>query len=258
MRSIARLWPLLFLACVERPLGDSATGDAGTDAPGSSTTATSPSTASDTTPGTTTPPTTGPSTSTSTTSTTSGPSSAVTTDVSTTSDPSDTTTGAVKLDLPRLTPVPPGLVGCTFDAPPGTALKGLTMQGQFESTRAWFGAQSVNGILREPNLAFLAPEADAVVELESKQGDTGKLLVGFPLTDPYDAWLGDWEFFGNIFDKGNSGALAVTVTITGLAGNWDAVDPADRPRVIGTLNGDIVGGFDAVYCDKLDDQIIAE
>lgn len=272
MRSIAHLWPILLMtACVDRTLGDSATGDASTGAT-ETTTATTPSSASDTTPNTTTPPTTGPattgpgtSTSTSTTTgpgtttgpVTTGPSSTVTTDVSTTSDPPDTT-GDIKLDLPRFMEPPPGLVGCTLDAPPNTGIKGQTTLGPFFGDRAYFGAVVINGILGEPNLMVLAPGADPATEFKDQQGFTGAILTGMVFTDPYDNWAGSWELSGGVHDKGKFAAPAVTVTITQLAGNWDAPDPGDPPRLIGTIDGDFVGTFDAVYCDQLDVQVIAE
>lgn len=285
MRFVAHLWPILFLACVDRTLDDTAAG-ASTGATGSAT-ATTPSSASDTTPGTTASPTTGPSTTgpstsgpstsgpsttgpvttgPSTTTTgpvTTGPSSTVTTEVSTTIDPSETTsdppdtTGPMKLDMPNYMEKPPGLVGCTLAAPP-TAVKGKTPLGQFSADRAYFGAVDINGILIQPHLMLLSPGADPLTEFAEHSGNTGPIVEDWDFTDVYDLWLGPWETVSDVIAKNMFANVAVTITITELAGNWDAPDPNDPPRLLGSFAGDLSGPFEAIYCDKLDINIIAE
>jgi hypothetical protein len=51
---------------------------------------------------------------------------------------------------------------------------------------------------------------------------------------------------------------AGTITITELAGNWDAVDPGDPPRLVGTIEGAISGPFNAIFCDKLGQDFFPE
>lgn len=280
MRSVAYLPLVLLCACPDRPLGDSASGDPSTGTTGGTATATSPSTVSDTTPGTTSPTTgpattgpvtTGPSTTTepattepatSTTGTTgpstSSPSSTATSDVSTGSDPSGTTD--IKLDLPRFMEPPPGLVGCTLAAPPGTSIKGQTTLGQFTGNRAYFGALIDVGInvIGSPNLMILSPGADPETEFAEQNGFTGPIARDLIDTGLYDNWIGEWDFKGAVADKGMFASPAIKVTITQFAGNWDAPDPADPPRLVGTFAGDLSGPFDAVFCDKLNIEIISE
>lgn len=229
MRS-AHIWPLVVVAC--GPTGGESTG--ASDSP--------PMTTS---PDTNSPPTTGPDTSTS-----------ETTDVGTTSEPPDPTTGA-KPDLPRVMEKPPGLVGCTLAAP-GTAFAGQTTLGPFTGDRAYFGGEIVDGELAVPTLMLLSPGADAATELSNPQGATGPIITGTVFSMGYDAWIGAWQLSSLVLDGGQSGSVSVTVTIEQLAGDWDAADPADPPRLVGSLAGDLVGPFDAVYCDELDSEVIAE
>lgn len=271
MRSVTYLWPILLFACTDRPIDDSASGDPSTGTTPGSASATTPSSASDTTPGTTSPTsgpattgpsttgpsTTGPDTSTSA-STSSGPSSTGTTDVSTGSDPSDT--AGVKFDLPASQWPHPALVGCTLAAPPGTDIKGQTTLGPFAGDRAYFGVVvGLNqGIIANPNLLILSPGADLQTELTEQQGSTGPIVLGWTDTEFFADWIGQWVFGGHVVHKGMFVAPSVDVTITEFAGNWDANDPADPPRLVGTFAGDLAGSFDAVFCDKLNIEILRE
>ncbi len=170
----------------------------------------------------------------------------MTTDVDTTVDPSETT--APKLDSPNFQMKPPGVVGCTLAAPPGTSIQGKTGLGPFTADRAYFGVVGLGDDIWSPVLVFLAPGADP----------DGAVASFEPHTDPYDQWVGEWPCAGQHADKSMYDTAVVTLKITGLVGNWDAADPADPPRVVGSIVGDLVGDFDAVYCDKTDDVIIPE
>ncbi|MCY1065100.1 hypothetical protein OV090_10030 [Nannocystis sp. RBIL2] len=179
------------------------------------------------------------------------------TDVSTTLDPSDGTTTGPKQDLPPTD----ALVGCTLDAPAGTLVQGPTEFGQFTSQRAYFGWIGT-GDPFSPRLVLLSPGADAAAELANVTGSSGPVMDNWVWTDKSLAeggWPGTWESFAWIYDKGMQVGLAdPDVTVTALAGNWDAFDPADPPRLVGTIAGAISGSFNAVYCDKLIAIIIPE
>ncbi|MFY0538395.1 hypothetical protein [Nannocystis pusilla] len=196
-------------------------------------------------------PSTDPGTSTSTSTTeplTGGPSSTVTTDITTSGDPAGTT--GERLDLP---PAPPdaNLVGCTLDAPPGTAITGSTVLGPFEADRAYFGGLHADGDLVMPTFMFLSPGALADVELWQQLGTTGEIIHGVALTQPFNAWVGDWTLDSDIITGNSVDPVASQLEITGFAGNWSVTDPSDPPRLLGTLTGDVAGTFDAVFCDHL-------
>ncbi|WP_434422168.1 hypothetical protein [Nannocystis pusilla] len=260
-------WSLVLVACGPRPLDDSATDDASTDASGSSVTSVSTTGAQTTNVSMTGPMTTGPMTTepassgpmpatdpgTSTTTTTTEPltggtSSTVTTDITTSGEPSGTT--GDRLDLP---PAPPdaNLVGCTLDAPPGTAITGSTVLGPFEADRAYFGGQHADGDLVMPTFMFLSPGALANVELWQQLGTTGEIIHGVALTQPFNAWVGGWTLDGDIITGNSVDPVAIQLEITGFAGNWSVADPSDPPRLLGALSGDVAGTFDAVFCDHL-------
>lgn len=260
---------LVLVACVTRPLEEGATEGTSTNETGLPPATAGTTGVSTTDPVTTGPtsepattgagPTTDPGTSTSTSTTgittstpeplTGGMSSSVTTDVSTSGDPSGTS--GDKLDLPQPPPDDAALVGCTFDAPPGTALAGFTVQGPFEGDRAYFGGQFFDGDLVMPTFMFLSTEAVADIELSQQLGTSGEILLGVALTQPFGAWIGDWTFDGLIIDNGVNGPVAVQLEITGFAGSWDVPDPDDPPRLVGALTGEVVGHFDAVFCNNL-------
>lgn len=291
MRAIPLIITLALVpaACTDRPLDgstESTSSSGSTGSPGSTgSTATTASpttgpitTSTGTTPGTTTG-STGPVDTTTTSST--GP---VDTTTTSTTDPIDTTTSATSSTTstndgttapgttsttsgppdppPDRTP-PPGLVGCTVTAPPGTLVSGDTQFGPFVGDRAYFGILTANvpGPL-SPSFLFLSKEADAATELDQLSGESGAILFEHANTDPFndgEGWIGTWPYFGQlIFQNQVDFPGGLTVTIESLAGNWDVPDPDDPPRVLGTLNGKISGPFDAVYCNKVDIFILVE
>ncbi|PCC68678.1 hypothetical protein SAMN02745121_05354 [Nannocystis exedens] len=185
-----------------------------------------------------------------TTTTTTG---ASTTDGGTTTvDPSDgTTTG------PNQDP----LAGCTLDAPAGTLVQGPSELGPFSSQRAYFGWIGVDEPF-SPRIVLLSPGANAATELANVTGSSGMVADYAVWTDKSleeGGWPGTWNAFAAVYDKGMMVDLpGSAVTITELAGNWDVADPADPPRLVGTIAGAISGSFNAVYCDKLMSIIIVE
>ena len=257
MRRCGSLGPaLLLLACTERPLGDSATetSDDGSTSPTSSGPGTGVGTTTTTT---TTTSTTTAATSAGTTST-SGPGSTVTSTV--TGDPSgpDTATTLVPPDLPPVDGQPSGLTGCNLAAPSGTAIKGESSLGVFEGDRAYFGVVWFGSELIEPRLLVLSPQADAAAELMLPAGTTGPILNGEINTEAYTHWPGLWSFPALLVFQGQAASPSVNATIVAFAGNWDAPDPNDPPRLVGSLSGDLAGPFDAVYCNTLDFFFIPE
>jgi hypothetical protein len=230
MRSSSAALALALFACSGRPL-DSASDTATTSA-ASSTTATSSTGAPVTTTGPTT----------STTSTTG----------------LDSTSPASDLPPP---PTPP-LQGFGSDpvAPAGTALTGTSALGPFTGDRAWFGAALYNFEPRRPTLLVLSPEADPAVEFEQQDGSSGPILSVYEVDTAFELgmWLGTSENLGSVYAGGMTDVVAVTITITELAGNWDVADPLDPPRLVGSFAGEISGDFDAVYCDELDTVTIVE
>lgn len=266
----ALVWPIVLLACGPRPPEGSASDGASTDATGSTgapttgpmttdaptttdPTTTGPTTAgptSTTDPGTSTSTSTGTDTTTSTTDPlTGGTSSTGTTDVSTSGDTSGTSGG--KLDLPEPPPdSAAGLILCTQDAPPGTALTGMTKQGPFEGDRAYFGYLKLDGELVSPTFMFLSPGA-GTWELWEQIGGSGPIIHGIAFTDPFNAWLGDWAFDGEIKTNMGGDPIAIKVEITGFAGTWEMSDPSDPPRLLGNVTGEVAGPFDAVFCNNL-------
>ncbi|WP_434425040.1 hypothetical protein [Nannocystis pusilla] len=181
-----------------------------------------------------------------------------TTDVSTTvADPGETTTTGSRPDLPSSD----ALVGCTLDAPAGTLVEGPTFFGQFSSQRAYFGWTGVDDPF-SPHLVLLSPGADPETELPLPQGTSGVVLEHWVSTDTSleEGWLGTWETTALVHENQMTHVPQETdaVTITALAGNWDTHDPADPPRLVGTIQGPISGSFDAVFCDKLVAIIIPE
>lgn len=249
------LLPLLLTACTERPLGetDGATTEPGTSGapPATDTGGTGPTPTSITIT-TAPPPTTGGDTST----------GVATTDDSATTVDSFNTSGEPppKLDLFERPPPRNGLVGCILDPPAASMIGGDSPLGPFTADRAYFGWTGFDEPLW-PILLFVSPAADAEQELQLQNGATGPILRHSVATDNTltQGWLGTWPTHatlfadGMVFDPGDD-----AVTIDALAGNWDAFDPADPPRIVGTLAGPFTGSFDAVFCDKLVEFIIPE
>lgn len=256
---------LVLFACTERPLGEtegstagSSTGDAppvtgtNTDAPGTATLPTttstppSPTTATSDEPGTTT----------------IDPSGATTIEPSgSTVDPS----GATEIDpQPKFDFQGPqtGLLGCPLDAPAGTMVSGSSSLGPFAAQRAWFGYSGIGDAPLTPILLFVSPEADPAAELAGPKGSTGPTYYASVSTDPLHGggWIGTWPVFANVYADGMIGdpPRPDAVVIDELAGSWETFDPADPPRLVGSLQGGIAGPFDAVYCEKLTELIIPE
>ncbi|MCY0995158.1 hypothetical protein OV203_48980 [Nannocystis sp. ILAH1] len=258
---------LLVPACPERPTGDT---DTGTTAPSTGEAPGTDGESSGATVGSTSPGSTGttsvPPTTTDDSATTVAPSTTTdggnTDGTAATDDPSDTATSTtiVKLDLPAAQ-WPAGLVGCDLDAPAGTMVVGDTQLGPFTATRAYFGWWGFDD-QEKPTILFVSPEADPAVEVAEKDGSTGPVYFGDIVTEPllFGGWIGSWA--ANLSVRAN-GMITFprpqgSVDILELAGNWDAVDPADPPRLVGTLNGAISGPINAVFCDKLVENVFPE
>ncbi|PCC74859.1 hypothetical protein SAMN02745121_05962 [Nannocystis exedens] len=181
-----------------------------------------------------------------------------TSDVSTTTDSSEGTTMG-----PRPLPGLEGFAGCPLDAPPGTMVQGPSVFGQFTAQRAYFAWLAATTPY-SPRLVLLSPEADAATELADSDptGNSGLVMAHWVDSESIleEGWIGTWETTATIHDKGMTGFPPEpdAVKITELAGNWDAFDPADPPRIVGTVEGAISGPFDAVFCDKLIAIIIPE
>ncbi|WP_434416933.1 hypothetical protein [Nannocystis pusilla] len=262
---------LLVPACPERPKGDTETGTEpstgptpGTDSESSGATvgATTPGTGPTTTTGGVTTDDSATTVAPSTTTATNTTSDGTTDDSATTVDPSDTATSTtgVKLDLPAAQ-WPAGLVGCTLDAPAGTMLAGASELGPFTADRAYFGWWGFED-QELPILLFISPGADPAVEVVDRDGNTGPVYYGNVVAEPFlmGGWVGSWAVN---FSVRADGMITFprpqgSVDIVELAGNWDAVDPADPPRLVGTVKGPISGPFDAVFCDKLVENIFPE
>ncbi|MFZ6178232.1 hypothetical protein [Nannocystis pusilla] len=257
---------LLVSACPERPKGDTETGTEPSTGPTPGT----DSESSGATVGATTSGSTGtkpvPPTTTDDTATTVAPSTTTgegtTDDSATTVDPSDTATSTTgfKIDLPAAQ-WPAGLVGCNLDAPAGTMVAGITELGPFTANRAYFGWWGFDD-QEKPTILFASPAADPAVEVEKKDGSTSAIYFGDIVTDPllFGGWVGDWA--ANLSVRANGMVTfprpQASIDIVELAGNWDAVDPADPPRLVGSVKGPITGPFDAVFCDKLVENIFPE
>jgi hypothetical protein len=186
----------------------------------------------------------------------------------TTDDP----TAPPKLDVGTWATVPDGIwEGCTKTAPPGTAIKGESGLGQFTSTRAFFGYTDVNGVIWEVRLLFLDDSADSELAF-SELGFGGTLTTGpaadvkpaqeFTVQNPF--WVGtDPGAAIAVIAGGKTDTVMGTIDITGHTGSWDVPDPADPARLQGSLSPgpgpfQLSGDFDAVFCDRLVDHIIAE
>lgn len=95
---------------------------------------------------------------------------------------------------------------------------------------------------------------------------------GMVLGDPADPpiTIGGWSFDGcgpegwfgehatKAFAQGvqpEPVELDVTITIDGFAGDWDNEVPAEPARIFGHLSGDLVGPFEAIRCDLLDQSV---
>jgi hypothetical protein len=258
---------LLVPACPERPKGDTETGTEPSTGPTPGTDSeSSGATVGSTTPGSTAttsvPPTTTGGVTTDDTATTVAPSTTTSDDTATTVDPSDTasSTTGIKLDLPAAQ-WPAALVGCTLDAPAGTMLAGASELGPFTADRAYFGWWGFED-QELPILLFISPGADPAHELVERDGNTGPVYYGDVIAEPLlmGGWVGSW---GVNFSVRADGMITFprpqgSVDIVELAGNWDAVDPADPPRLVGTAKGTISGPFNAVFCDKLVENIFPE
>jgi hypothetical protein len=244
---------LALIACTDRPLGETETGTSnattGEPPPATSGTTTGSTTAS---PATTLEPTTAVPPLPTTTTATSDDS------VGTTVDPNITLPGGPDF----FDPGPPGLMGCSLDALPGTMISGTSELGPFMAPRAYFGWIGFGSDPFQPLLLFVSPEADPAVEVQQTNGSTGAILYGDVSTDPFaeGGWVGEWPAHFDLFDQGQLGSPTRpdSVVIDALAGNWTEFDPADPPRLVGSLQGAIAGPFDAVFCDQLNEFIIPE
>ncbi|MCY1054121.1 hypothetical protein [Nannocystis sp. SCPEA4] len=154
-----------------------------------------------------------------------------------------------KFDLPPTDPL--DIHFCRPDAPPpDTFIAGNSELGPFVARRAYFDRNLGGDVV----LLFLSADADAVVEIEHHDGRSGPIFYGELDSGPAkDGWLGTWTLAGGVYADSMAGdsQLPYTVTLSEFAGTWHDYDPADPPRLVGTLVGDINGTFDAIYCDDI-------
>jgi hypothetical protein len=252
--------PLVLFACTDRPLGDTDGSTAGPSTgdspPATGSTTSAPGTATTPTTTATPPPPTA-------TSDDPGGTTAVDPGTTTAIDPGGTTTFDPQPKLDFFLPGPThGLAGCTLDAPAGTMVGGSSTLGPFEAQRAYFGYTGFGEEPHTPVLLFVSPAADPALELDLQNGGSGPILFGYVHSDPFleGGWIGTWPVSANVYAAPDVGELARpdAVVIDGQEGNWSSFDPADPPRLVGSLQGGIAGPFDAVFCDKLVSIIIPE
>lgn len=265
---VARLVSLSLVACSARTL-DSDSATAGTSEGSSADPSTSSPPGTSVSPPNPTAPTSADPTA-STVETSMSPPDPTTSDVTTTFDPSGTTAfPPPKFDM-NLDPPPtvlPSFQGCTLPPPAGTKVVGTTALGPFTSTRAFFAEVEINFEVVGARLLLVDDAADAAAVLAEIQkigvlqtGPAAMIEPGLPFEDH---WKGEEMLSAAVVLDGQQTEVGIKLTVTGEAGTWDAFDPADPPRLLGsvapTQDGIVLlGEFDAVYCDKIRVSVIAE
>lgn len=149
--------------------------------------------------------------------------------------------------------------GCPTDWSGGSGVIGGGAGGPFDGVTAFFGWAGPGPFDPTLNLVFLDASADID---DAKAGGLLNKALGTPKaileTDiDYQGWLGahsspaDLHYPGAIADQGD-----VEITISARLGNWQTPDPADPPRLTGTVSTtdpdqtlQLAGSFDAVFCD---------
>lgn len=149
-------------------------------------------------------------------------------------------------------------VGCPQSWSGGSAVIGASEGGPFNGVTAFFGW--VGGTYNaELALVILGDAAD--IEAAKADGVYGKKW-GRPKAilqtlRSYGAWISDGPELVSLYDAGGGLSEAtVELDIQGRLGNWLTADPADPPRLHGTIKSSdpnaallLDGPFDAVFCD---------
>lgn len=150
----------------------------------------------------------------------------------------------------------PVVQGCPAAWSGGSGVEAVGEGGPLKGTRAFFGWLGVPG---EYWLALVVLDASADVGqakgagLDAPHGGP-KLVIK---TDrDYPQWIGARPALASLFAADLSAKeFEVDVEVSARLGDWVNLDPADPPRLVGTLTSDpqgatvVSGPFEAVFCD---------
>ncbi len=148
--------------------------------------------------------------------------------------------------------------GCPQMWSGGSAVIGASEGGPFAGTTAFFGWRGSNVGFAELVLVILAATSDVEAAKQDGvwNGDGGrpKAII---YTDSYYNWIRGSSPLAALYDDG--GGIAkdiVELDVQGRLGNWVMSDPADPPRLHGTLKSSdanaavmLDGPFEAVFCE---------
>lgn len=149
--------------------------------------------------------------------------------------------------------------GCPQTWSGGSAVAGMSEGGPFNGTTAFFGWRGSN--IGFTQLALVILDATSDIEAAKQDGIWENGVGGRPkailYTDSYYNWIGESSSLAVLYDGGGGMSEGtVELAVNGRLGNWHMSDPADPPRLVGTIktadpNAPVVldGPFQAAFCE---------
>lgn len=155
--------------------------------------------------------------------------------------------------------IPDGVTSGCSQWSGGSAVVGGSEGGPFNGTTAFFGWIGNNVELSRLVLMIVDETAD--IEAAKKAGifgEEGRPKALLETGRNYASWIGASSSPVAFYDADAELSVdEVELEITGRLGNWSTFDPADPPRLVGTItsadpNADVVldGAFEAAFCDR--------
>jgi len=156
----------------------------------------------------------------------------------------------------------PVVQGCPAAWSGGSGVEAVGEGAPLKGTTAFFGWLGAAG---DYWLALVVLDASADVALAKGAGlhaPSGgpKLVIKTDLDFPQ--WIGGRPALASLFAADLSATeLEVDVEVSGRLGDWANFDPADPPRLVGTLASDpqgatvVSGPFEAVFCDAFTQEL---
>lgn len=155
--------------------------------------------------------------------------------------------------------IPDGVTSGCSQWSGGSAVVGESEGGPFNGTTAFFGWIGNNVELSQLVLMIVDETADIEAAKQAGIfGDEGRPKAQLETGRNYASWIGTSSSPVAFYDADADLSVdEVALEITGRLGNWSTFDPADPPRLVGTIksadpNADVVldGAFEAAFCDR--------